>query len=89
MLQTLVDSQRRQEDLIVTPEPTAPPTRLLRLPAVLDRVGLRRSRVYDLVAAGQFPAPVRLAARAVAWYEHEVTGWIESRPRARGEEVAQ
>ena len=68
----------------MTADPTSSPThRLLRLPAVLDRVGLGRSRWYDLVAEGRAPAPVRLSDRAVAWYEHEVDAWAASRPRAR------
>lgn len=62
--------------------------RLLRLPAVLDRVGLGRSRWYDLVAEGRAPTPVKLSDRAVAWYEHEVNAWAASRPRARTVEVS-
>jgi prophage regulatory protein len=60
-----------------------PAPRLLRLPAVLDRVGLGRSRWYDLVAQGKAPTPVRLSERAVAWRESDVTAWIESREEAR------
>ena len=53
--------------------------RLLRLPAVLERVGLRRSRLYELVAAGRFPAPVKLSNRAIAWPSDEVDAWIRQR----------
>ena len=38
---------------------------LLRLPAVLQATGLARSTVYRMVAEHTFPAPVRLAKRAV------------------------
>jgi prophage regulatory protein len=55
------------------------PLRLLRLPQVIDRVGLRRSRLYQKVAAGEFPAPVRISANAIGWLEHEVNRWIERR----------
>ncbi len=55
---------------------------LLRLPEVLRRVGASRSWLYAAIAAGSFPAPVRLGANAVAWREDEVTAWIETRPRA-------
>ena len=59
--------------------------RMLRLPAVLQRTGLSRSALYALMAAGHFPRPLRIGARAVAWLEHEVEAWIESRPRGGSE----
>ncbi len=46
--------------------------RLLRLPAVLDRVGYKRSRFLDLVRQGVFPKPIKLGARAVAWPESQI-----------------
>jgi prophage regulatory protein len=55
--------------------------RLLRLPAVQHLTGLSRSTVYRLVAAGQFPAHVKLSARATAWRAHEVLAWIAARSR--------
>ncbi|RME59835.1 MAG: AlpA family transcriptional regulator [Caldilineae bacterium] len=57
--------------------------RLLRLKSVLDLTGLSRSRVYELIAAGAFPAPVKIGARAVAWRASEIAAWIDSRPPAR------
>jgi prophage regulatory protein len=53
---------------------------MLRLPAVLSRSGVRRATLYKLVREGSFPAPVRIAARAVAWRSDQVDDWIESRP---------
>jgi prophage regulatory protein len=53
--------------------------RFLRLPAVLDEVGLKRSQVYDMIKAGEFPAPYQLSKRAVAWRESEVHAWKASR----------
>jgi prophage regulatory protein len=40
---------------------------MLRLPAVLKVTGLGRSTVYRMVAEHTFPAPVKLAKRAVGW----------------------
>ncbi len=57
--------------------------RLLRLPEVIQRIGLRRTAIYDGIAAGTFPAPVRLTERAVAWPESSIDTWIASRPSAR------
>ena len=57
------------------------PSRLsfLRMPAVQRRVPFCKSSIYAMVAAGQFPAPHRLGARASAWLEHEIDEWIASR----------
>jgi prophage regulatory protein len=49
---------------------------LLRLPQVMDRVGLRVTRLYELIGDGSFPKPIRLGERAVAWLESEVDAWI-------------
>ncbi|KAF0231747.1 MAG: Phage transcriptional regulator [Desulfovibrionaceae bacterium] len=60
--------------------------RLLRLPAVLDRVGYKRSRFLDLVRIGVFPRPVKLGARAVAWPESQIDALVSR--LASGEGVA-
>ena len=64
-----------------------PIPRLLRLPAVLDRVGLGRSRVYELIAEGRFPTPVKLSERAIAWPSDEIDAWIAERIAARDSEA--
>lgn len=51
--------------------------RLLRLPAVLDRVGYKRSRFLALVHEGRFPKPVKIGARAVAWPESQIDALVE------------
>ena len=56
--------------------------RLLRLPAVLEVTGLGRSTVYKKIAEHAFPAPVRLAKRAVAWRHDDVWRWTSGRPTA-------
>ena len=57
----------------------AVPVRLLRLPAVLDRVALGRSAWYAMIAAGLAPQPVHLGQRCVAWPEHEISAWVGAR----------
>ena len=42
------------------------PLRMLRLPQVLDVTGLRKTLIYELEAAGDFPARVKLTANTVA-----------------------
>ena len=61
--------------------------RLLRLPTVLDRVGLRRSLIYEMMADGRFPAPVKVSGRAVAWPSDEIDAWIAERIAARDNEA--
>jgi prophage regulatory protein len=50
--------------------------RLLRLPEVRERTGLPTSTLYALMDSGEFPRPIKLSARSVAWDESLVTGWI-------------
>ena len=49
---------------------------VLRLPVVLARTGLSRSSIYAKVAAGEFPEPISLGARAVGWLSDEVEAWL-------------
>lgn len=58
--------------------------RILRRPEVERVSGLRRSTLYAWIAAGQFPAPVRLGARLVGWRLSDVQRWIDARaPKVR------
>jgi prophage regulatory protein len=61
------------------------PHKVLRLPVVMDRVGLGSSFIYLLIQRGEFPKPIKIGARAVAWIEPEVDVWIEERLAERGE----
>ena len=55
----------------------------LRLQAVVRVTGLSRSTLYRLIADEQFPRPVRLGPRAVAWRRTDVEAWSEARPVTR------
>ena len=57
--------------------------RLLRLPEVMARTGLRRTSLYQRVGAGTFPQAVALTTTARAWLESEVQAWISDRVRER------
>ncbi|WP_342747466.1 helix-turn-helix transcriptional regulator [Tropicimonas sediminicola] len=54
---------------------------MLRRPEVQARVGLSRSTIYDMMALGAFPRPVRIGRRAVAWRESDITAWMNGRLR--------
>ena len=58
---------------------TTPSIRFVRLPEVMARTGLSRSTIYVMVAAGRFPKPVPLGARAVGWIESELDEWFRWR----------
>lgn len=58
---------------------------IIRLPAVKALTGLSRSTIYQRVAAGNFPKPVNLGARAVGWLASEVDAWLAAQvERSRG-----
>ena len=54
----------------------------LRLQAVIRVTGLSRSTLYRLIADKQFPRPVRLGPRAVAWRRSDIDAWGRTRPDA-------
>lgn len=55
------------------------PTRLLRKPAVIDRVALSDTTIWRKVRAGTFPKPLHISAGAVAWRESDIEAWIAQR----------
>lgn len=58
--------------------------KLLRLKTVMENTGLARSTIYKYMKQGNFPAPVPLGGRAVAWLDSEIEGWIGERLGCRG-----
>lgn len=57
-------------------------TIFLRLPQVINRTGLKRSSIYNAMAAGTFPKQIPLGERAVAWDSDAVDRWMEGRIQA-------
>lgn len=62
--------------------------RLGRLPQVREVVPYSRSEIYRLISLGQFPKPIPIGARAVAWDMDEVQSWIRERIEARDARAA-
>ena len=60
---------------------TQPGERLLRLPDVEARTGLKKSALYAGMKVGTFPAGIKLSARAIAWAESDIATWIASKIR--------
>lgn len=53
--------------------------KLLRRQEVESRTGLSRSTIYEWMNRGEFPRPIALGSRLVAWRESDVAAWIEAR----------
>jgi prophage regulatory protein len=61
---------------------TTTPSRILRKPTVVDRVGLSDTTIWRLERAGRFPKRVQLGANSIGWIEREIDDWIAQRAEA-------
>jgi prophage regulatory protein len=52
---------------------------ILRLPAVIDLVGLSRSTIYLAISNETFPRPIRLSTRARGWLREDIEEWLGQR----------
>lgn len=50
--------------------------RLIKLKAVLDRAGVSRSTLYNMIEKGNFPKKIKIG-RSTFWSEHAVNDWVE------------
>lgn len=57
-------------------------TRLLTPKAVCERTSLSRSSLDRLVAAGQFPQPIRITERRLAYSLASVEAWMQEKVAA-------
>lgn len=55
------------------------PVRFLRMPEIQARTGVSRATIYNWMAEGRFPRPVRLGARAMGWPESVFEEWHRER----------
>lgn len=65
--------------------------KILRRPQVEELTGLPRSTIYQRMATGQFPRPIKLGgenSRSVGWPESQVLDWLEQRTVATGNQSA-
>ena len=56
----------------------------LRRPDVEAATGLSRSSLYAMMDAGDFPRPIRIGKRAVAWPQSAIEAWLAARPTSNG-----
>jgi len=57
----------------------------LRLRQVRAVTGMSRSWIYEAIRRGEFPAPIPLGARAVAWDSGSIADWQAARIAGRTE----
>jgi prophage regulatory protein len=57
-------------------------TKLLTPKAVCERTSLSRSSLDRLVATGDFPQPIRITERRLAYRADDVQAWIEAKVAA-------
>lgn len=63
---------------------TAQLDRLIKLPEVIDHVGISRSQIYNLIAMARFPAPLKIGgsaegigSRSARWSQNQIQSWIQ------------
>ena len=59
--------------------------KIIRLPALMEMVGLSRTTIWRRVKSGDLPPPIRLGgpgSRAVGWRRTAVEDWVRSRSEA-------
>lgn len=57
--------------------------RAMRLPEVEEKTGLKKSKIYEMIACDLFPKPIYLLGKCRGWIEHEVDTWLEDRIEER------
>ncbi len=69
----------QNEDFAASGHETVPsPGRLLRLPEVIARVGMKRSAIYQRMSEGRFAKSRSLGPKCAVWVEAEIDAWIAS-----------
>ena len=54
-----------------------PPEGFVRLPRVLELLGIKKSKLWELIKDGKFPAPKKLGAKASVWDVRELREFME------------
>lgn len=52
---------------------------VLRMPAVMQRTGYKRSYIYSLIQQGKFPKSIKIGVNKVGWDSKEIDRWIDER----------
>ena len=49
---------------------------LLRLPAVIAKVGFQKTKIWNMIKEGTFPKGFNITSRLHVWESTEIDGWI-------------
>lgn len=50
--------------------------RLIRLPEVTSHLGIGKTKLYAMIGAGEFPAPIKIGKVSV-WSTHDIESWMK------------
>lgn len=64
-------------------QPSANAAPILRLSDVTALTGRSRSSIYEDLAAGRLPRPIKLGPRAVGWLRRDIDAWLAERITVR------
>jgi len=53
--------------------------RLIKLKDVMQKTSLARSTIYKYISFSEFPKPIKLGCKSVAWLESEIDDWIKAK----------
>jgi len=79
MKKTSTDRREHAGDIQLAPLPRS----ILRLPAVIQRCGMKRSCIYLWMSQGLFPKARRIGSRAVGWDSQEIDDWVAAQLEGR------
>lgn len=58
-------------------------TKLLRINEVVEQTRLSKSTIYQAMAKGKFPLPIKISVLNVAWLASDIDAYIADRIAAR------
>lgn len=58
------------------------PTALFKFEQTSSYIGMGRSRIYQLIADGEFPPPIKIG-KSSRWLKVEIDAWIEQQAAQR------
>jgi prophage regulatory protein len=61
---------------------TNTPSKILRMPAVCEKIGIAKPTLFVWIRNGKFPKPIKLSVRATGWRESDIDQWISERETA-------
>lgn len=67
-------------DLMHFRAPEAHSGRLLSMKQLLREVPVHRATIYKMMARNEFPQPVKLSRRRVAWWESDIEAFKAQKP---------